>query len=428
MNTSNGETTNPDPGGIDEENTRRAARAARIHGARCRHPDPRVRADAHVKLAALSPAPDASARLTEVLDEDAELADHPEAAQTIRAGAHALDIPGEWDRLRENALSAAGTSDTRKEAREAVHHPNSAWNMDEKKGNVANNAWVGDPAKATTGFEPPRGTRGGGGKLTQTERERVRAIERGKALILPQTLNEAFERLSERLRYISAPGTFVLGGGTVLAARYKHRESTDLDVFCSLSTSEQIDREHGERVWINHLEEWIGENPDRTVGAMAVVGKIGDVPFSVCPANGVLETGTPQEIYGHNIAGQTTHEILEGKILGRIIDENTPNTIRDLYDITVAARLEPQAMRSVLTKLARWPRQVERAAESLNDTPSDLHKTDPKPIIKARYDLEFADLAKRLIPMIRSAEPGQAPTTRPTSIKNKKNPKGGWER
>ena len=161
---------------------------------------------------------------------------------------------------------------------------------------------------------------------------------------------------------------------------------------------------------------------------MTVVGKIGEVPFSVCPASGVLETGTPQQIYGHSIAGQTTHEILEGKILGRIVDKETPNTIRDLYDITIAARLEPQTMKSVLTKLARWPKQAERALQSLNDTPSDLHKTDPKPIINAGYDLDIGDLAKRLIPMIHSGDPAQAPMTRPVSAKKKNRRKGGWER
>ena len=228
--------------------------------------------------------------------------------------------------------------------------------------------------------------------------------------------------------FISGPETFVLGGGTVLAARYMHRESTDLDIFCSMSTSEQIDGAHGERVWINHLEEWLGQSPERTVGAMSVVGKIGDVEFSVCPASGVLETGTPQHIQGHIIPGQTTHEILEGKILGRIIDANTPNTIRDLYDITIAARLEPEVMGSVLAKLARWPTQAARVLESLNDTPSDLHKTDPKPIINARYDLKLGDLAKRLIPMIHSGDPARVPTTRPIQAKEKNKPKGGCER
>ena len=270
-------------------------------------------------------------------------------------------------------------------------------------------------------------TRQGKG-LTLAERKRVEAIERGEPLILAEILDGPFRDLSARLAHISPTGTFVLGGGTVLAARYRHRKSTDLDIFLSLITSERIDRKHGERVWINHLKEWLGDEPEQTIGAMTVIGMIGNVPFSVCPASGVLETGIPQEIYGHIIAGQTTHEILEGKILGRIIDENTPNTIRDLYDITVAARLEPEAMASVLTKLAKWPIQVERAMMSLNDTPNDLHETDPKPIIEARYDLELPNLAQRLIPMMQSGDPAQAPTTRPMPGNGGINPKKDRER
>lgn len=283
-------------------------------------------------------------------------------------------------------------------------------------------AWTDGTAKAAVEFEPGSNDARQGRGLTAAERKRVEAIERNEILILPESLDQPFRELAERLTRISPPGAFVLGGGTVLAARYRHRDSTDLDVFCSMKTSERIDAEHGERVWIRHLEGWLGEHPERTIGAMTVVGTIGNVPFSVCPASGVLETGTPQAIHGHIIEAQTTHEILEGKILGRIIDEDTTNTIRDLYDMTVAARLEPRAMASALGKLGKWPIQMERVVKSLSETPSDLHRTDPRPIIEARYDLEFPNLAQRLIPMIESGDPAQAPQTRPSPSSEGINP------
>ena len=221
-----------------------------------------------------------------------------------------------------------------------------------------------------------------------------------------------------RLRRFIDPDAVVLGGGTVLAARYGHRDSTDLDLFCSIATSERIHTEHGERVWIDHLAEWLGDNAQKTIGAMGVTGTLDDVPFSVFPASGVLETGIPQQIEGHVIAAQTTHEILEGKILGRIADQDTENTIRDLYDITIAARLEPKAMTAVLAKLAKWPGQHAQAIKNLEETPANLHEIDSKPIAGARYALELANLAQRLVPMIKSGDPRRAPPTRPLPHSN----------
>ena len=43
-----------------------------------------------------------------------------------------------------------------------------------------------------------------------------------------------------------------------------------------------------------------------------------------------------------------TQQILEGKILGRLCDPEARVAIRDLYDIAVTCRLEPEAIRVVL--------------------------------------------------------------------------------
>lgn len=108
-------------------------------------------------------------------------------------------------------------------------------------------------------------------------------------------------------------------------------------------------------------------------------------------------------------SGKQRREVSEGGIA----DERTENTIRDLYDITIAARLEPRSMASVLHKLAKWSPQRALVKKSLEETPTELHETDPKPIIGARYDLELSNLAQRLIPMIESSDPDKAPTTLP---------------
>ena len=106
--------------GAGEEQTRRAAQAQRIHSGRTRHPDPVVRADAHVALAAMAPPGHAAQRLAKVLAEDAELASSPEAAEAIRAGTDALAAPESRDQLREGAVEAATSSKVRAEFGEAL--------------------------------------------------------------------------------------------------------------------------------------------------------------------------------------------------------------------------------------------------------------------------------------------------------------------
>lgn len=82
------------------------AEAQRVHAGRARHPDPVVRANAHVALAALAPPVAAAHRLGRVLAEDPELVRTPLAARAVRDGARALAVPRDRARLRAEALAA----------------------------------------------------------------------------------------------------------------------------------------------------------------------------------------------------------------------------------------------------------------------------------------------------------------------------------
>ena len=99
--------------------------------------------------------------------------------------------------------------------------------------------------------------------------------------------------------------------------------------------------------------------------------------------------------------------------MGRIADSDTPNTIRDLYDLTIAARMEPDTVATVMRKLRRWPPMRERAIKNLRSTPADLHLRDPKAIMDARYDIDLQDLAGRLVGLVESADPESAPPAEP---------------
>ena len=50
-------------------------------------------------------------------------------------------------------------------------------------------------------------------------------------LALPDTLTRCLSRIVEKLDTVINRDTYQLGGGTVLAARWNHRHSIDLDLF-----------------------------------------------------------------------------------------------------------------------------------------------------------------------------------------------------
>ena len=76
--------------------------------------------------------------------------------------------------------------------------------------------------------------------LTEAEAERIRAIQANRPLVLPTAMNRPLALLHDRLANIMKLSEVVLGGGTILAARYDHRVSTDLDLFFTHETSDRM--------------------------------------------------------------------------------------------------------------------------------------------------------------------------------------------
>ena len=136
------------------------------------------------------------------------------------------------------------------------------------------------------------------------------------------------------------PTEAFIGGGTILTARWRHRTSTDIDIFWR------------EERWSPKEENWrlkkwlalIDEEPTRAMLASGV-NKIewdgGDTDFI---ATRVLELGERRDpVVGTELTACTTGEILAGKIIGRALIP-----YRDVFDAAVAVLKEPQALQKAL--------------------------------------------------------------------------------
>ena len=307
----------------------------------------------------------------------------------------------------DNAYSAAENHDLK-----IRHHSDQA--RMPVNGEPQANGTTMKASNASTRFKNPKlPTEKQSADLSDTERAAMRDIESKAPLTLPPDLHAALKTLSERLEGYISRRHVVLGGGTVLAMRYRHRISTDIDMFFPIGLSETLASQHGDELWENALKGIIDGEPGDFIGMMGATGRVGTVPFSIFPAAIVHEKGPTQPIIGHHIGAQTTYGIADGKLLGRIADNQQTNTIRDLYDLCVMARLEPGVTNEILHAVSATPAMHTAVIKSLAQTPSDLYRTDPKPVIGATYTIELNDLARQLVPMVARSDARFAPAAMP---------------
>ena len=181
----------------------------------------------------------------------------------------------------------------------------------------------------------------------------------------------------------------LLGGGTVLAARWGHRLSTDLDFFMPQDafdhsiTHRALDLEaalqsvaFGTIVTPNHMQCVMR---DTSV----------EVSVSVATAN-ALGTADSSDEAKHGVGTQTTSAILLGKIAGRMMRQGRV-TVRDIYDLCVAKRLDADALRSAALSVP--PGALVRTAELLEQELAGNQRL--KPLLAPTHTDLAQDIAAR---------------------------------
>lgn len=252
-----------------------------------------------------------------------------------------------------------------------------------------------------------------GGELTAAEKREQQRIATRETLTLDPEMDAALHTIVARIVPVIETADLTLGGGTVLAMRYHHRRSFDLDVFYPITLAPDIYTKHGRGVWQKHLGELLTQEDEEIPNALACAGTCEGVRFSVSPATDTRATESTQPIAGHKVAAQATKQIMEGKVLGRLANEEQEVMIRDLYDISIAGRLEPQVTRLVLGKLWRDAGIRASITRRLANARDDLYLRDPQPIVAPRYEIELHGLARALLPLFESGDPLLAPSAKP---------------
>ena len=248
---------------------------------------------------------------------------------------------------------------------------------------------------------------------------------------LPENTRTAFGGLAKAVLSAFPEGTVALGGGTLLAALWGHRTSTDLDLFVAPANLEKAHRMAAPQrlgaILNQALRKADIELASRFVilekRAVFLRGTCGDgTPWSLADM-AYMDPNLPmrQSVEGTGIRAAGITEVLMGKIAGRALNADhrnpeagegkEPIPIRDCYDICICAALQPRILVGVIDALPSSAR--ERIARNFRDAPRDLHLRDPKPIIDPAWSIELEGVAAKIGDAVAAGHLGAIPVAQP---------------
>ena len=224
---------------------------------------------------------------------------------------------------------------------------------------------------------------------------------------IPKRMESQFKTLVDCLKTLTRPENMVLAGGTTLEILWKHRDSTDIDLFVSSRTLIEISQAGKEaKARAETRIQRVGTTvPEEDPRSGIIQGKIQGVTFSFCASDYIPWHREPSaNISGTGVQCGRTQEILEGKILGRWSDAAKEDherrakrrwvPARDVYDIAVARRLIPEQLSDTIGKLGMGTR--ERVVEWLENAPEEWFDEDPKRIIGEKYNVDVPRAARQI--------------------------------
>ena len=169
-------------------------------------------------------------------------------------------------------------------------------------------------------------------------------------------------------RYFGASG-YRLGGGTVLAAVWAHRHSTDIDLFAEPSHYQEVVGRAGRELERALFHEVGGLVPARSwVEPEHIHLDFDEGEVTLIPAVRLVPPERqPVVVEGGEVPVEEIEEILAKKIRLRMLGAGS-YLVRDLYDVACAAGRDPEALRRVLAaEGSRRLRQIADELASLDD-------------------------------------------------------------
>ena len=199
---------------------------------------------------------------------------------------------------------------------------------------------------------------------------------------IPGIQSDVAAQMFEKLTSFIAPEHLSFGGGTVLAARWNHRRSLDVDLFCEPTTYGRLSPAQRARIE-KAINEIAGCVPSQTwCEDIATYTEISGIEATVLPGIIVIEPSNPTTLDGTWLALQSTAQILYAKIAWRMY-EGGEIAVRDAYDLACARKHDPRALTQARSHIS--PRVLEMVAEIIRQLPAGWSGESENPLIEPRY-------------------------------------------
>lgn len=190
--------------------------------------------------------------------------------------------------------------------------------------------------------------------------------------------------------YLGGEHHLTLGGGTALAMRWAHRRSIDLDFTADYAINDRLPVS-GFRADIERLtgqQGYVTFHPGLTQIDLPQGEITVDASYSLTPQPRSADT-----IVGTRIAIHANAEILARKVGYRMLGEGR-YLARDLYDLAVARRADPQAFSTALDTF--HPDRLAAARTNLGRLDQEHIVSRSPPLVDPTYHREAGDFVRIL--------------------------------
>ena len=196
------------------------------------------------------------------------------------------------------------------------------------------------------------------------------------------------------------PDRLTIGGGTVLAARWGHRRSTDIDFFCESAAYAELDERRRKE-----LEEAL-----RTVPGIETETLWCDPIATWCTVRGTEVTILPRPrvrplaeqgdsyLDSTRIALQANAEVLYGKIVRRMLQAEEVH-VRDVYDVVYAAEHDRASLDAAKEFIGR--ETLENVAVLFEGLPPGWTRDQEKRLLDPKIELGEDELEVKLLEALR---------------------------
>ena len=252
-----------------------------------------------------------------------------------------------------------------------------------------------------TMFDEPREgvgreQRGKGRRMAQ---EAVRRIEEHEERV-PGAQGRVARRLFETLAKEFEPTDLSFGGGTVLAARWGHRASKDVDLFCRADAFAGLDREARRRIE-QRVKTVEGCDPEATwCENIGLYTEIQGIEATLLPRGQATPEHRSTVLAGTALRMHTNEEILYAKIVHRMYEAGEI-TMRDAYDVACTQIHDPQALDLAVGRIDEDI--VSDVIATISNLPKGWTQDERNPLLGARYGWNEEELTARTVAALTDA-------------------------